>query len=139
MILKRNDLMYTSVLAGRLIGVGWSKLHLFLSFQNIPCPITSSNLLLVQTNILVAAKLFAEEIMDKERDELRAVRQLDPSTKYVTAVWTFDGAYQQRSGKSGGGFSRYCFAAAIIAETGKVVSYGVASIVVYFATFWKMA
>ena len=124
--LPSNDLLYTSVLAGRLIGVGWSKLHLFLSFLNIPGPMTSRNFLLVQDNILIAAKPVAEESMDKARDELRAIRQLDPSTKYVTAVGTFNGAYQQRSRKSGGGFSRYCFAAAIIAETGKVVSYGVA-------------
>ena len=36
------------------------------------------------------------------------------------------GTYQQRSGKSGGVFSRYYFANAIIAETGNLVSYGVA-------------
>ena len=118
--------MYTSLLAGRLIGVGWSKLHLFLSFFEYTRPMTSRNFLLLQAIILIAAKLVAEESMDKARDELRAIRQLDPSTKYVTAVGTFDGAYQQRTWKSGGGFSRYCFAAAIIAGTGKVVSYGVA-------------
>ena len=115
---KRNDLMYTSVLAGWLIGVGWSKLHMYLSCQNIPGPMTSRNFLIVQSNILVAAKHIANESMDRARDELRALRQLDSATRYVTAVGTFDGAYLQRSGKSGGGFSRYCFAAAIIADTG---------------------
>ena len=59
-------------------------------------------------------------------NQLRAMRCVDESCQYVHIVGTFDGAYQQRSGKSGGGFSRYCFASAIAAETGKVLSYGVA-------------
>ena len=59
------------------------------------------------------------------RDQLRSVLNTDASSDLVTTIGTFDGAYQQRSGKSGGGFSRYCFAAAIIAQTGKVISYNI--------------
>ena len=61
-----------------------------------------------------------------KRDQLRTLQNTVPSSKYVATVGSSDGAYQQRSGKSGGGFSRYCFAAAVIAETGKVVAYNVA-------------
>ena len=41
------------------------------------------------------------------------------------AVLSYDGAYQVRSGKSGGGFSPYCFETAISIDMGKVVAYEV--------------
>ena len=63
--------------------------------------------------------------MINARDQIRSIQNADKTTEYVTTVGTFDGAYQQRSGKSGSGFSRSCFAAAITAETGKVISYEV--------------
>ena len=46
-------------------------------------------------------------------------------TKLVHAVLSYDGAYQVRSGKSGGGFSPYCFESAIFIDMGKVVAYEV--------------
>ena len=46
-------------------------------------------------------------------------------TKLVQAVLSNDGAYQVRSGKSGGEFSTYCFASAISIDMGKVVAYEV--------------
>ena len=39
---------------------------------------------------------------------------------------SYDGAYQKRGGKSGGEFARYCFAAAISVQTGKVLTYEIA-------------
>ena len=44
----------------------------------------------------------------------------------VHTIASYDGSYQQRSGKSGGRFSRYRFAAAISITTGKVLFYGIA-------------
>ena len=123
---KRNSMVFTSVLAGRLMGVGWHKLFLYHSMLNIPGPATSRNFGRVQTDILLAAEDTAAESMLIARDQLRALQNVDTNCSHVTTVGTFDGAYQQRSGKSGGGFSRYCFAAAIIAQTGKVISYGLA-------------
>ena len=123
---KRNTLVFTSVLAGRIMGVGWHKLFVYHSMMNIPGPLTSRNFGIVQADILLAAELVADESMLMARDNHRALRGIDASEQYVTTVSTFDGAYQQRSGKSGGGFARYAFAACIIAETGKVVSYGIA-------------
>ena len=118
--------MYSSVLAARIMGVGWAKLHLYHSFLNIPGPITSRNFGLVQADILVAARAVADKSMKLAVEELRVLHNTPSSSQFVTTVGTFDGAYQQRSGKSGGGFSRYCFAAAIIAVSGKVLPYGVA-------------
>ena len=126
MISTRSDLIYSAVLGARIIGVGWAKLHLYHGFLNIPGPLTSRNFGLVQAEVLKAAKSVAEESMLMAVAELRLLYNTPSNSKNITTVGTFDGAYQQRSGKSGGGFSRYCFAAAIIAETGKVVSYGVA-------------
>ena len=35
-IKSRSQLIYASVLAGRIMGIGWAKLHLYHSFMNIP-------------------------------------------------------------------------------------------------------
>ena len=120
---KRNSMVFCSVLAGRLMGVGWQKLHLYHSILNIPGPASSRNFRIVQADILVAANATAIESMLNARDQIRSIMNIDATCEFVSTVGTFDGAYQQRSGKSGGGFSRYCFAAAIIAQTGKVISY----------------
>ena len=121
---KPNSLVYSSVLAGRLMGIGWKKLFLYHSMMNIPGPVSARNFAVVQANILVAAETTAIESMLNARDKLRSILNT-PTSYHVTTVGTFDGAYQQRSGKSGGGFSRYCFAAAIISQTGKVISYDI--------------
>ena len=125
-IMSRSPLIYSSVLAGRLMGIGWAKLHLYHSFLNLPGPISCSNFTLAQADLLVAAKVVAEQSMNIAVNQLRAIHNVVAGCQYVEVVGTFDGAYQQRSGKAGGGFSRYCFAAAIAAQTGKVLSYGVA-------------
>ena len=125
-IMIRSELIYSFVLAGRIMGIGWAKIHLYHSFLNIPGPISCSTFICVQADILAAAKVVAEDSMASAVNQLRAIHSVDASCPLVEVVGTFDGAYQQRSGKAGGGFSRYCFAAAIAAETGRVVSYGVA-------------
>ena len=108
------------------MGIGWTKLYLYHFFLNFPGPISKGNFTMAQTDLLLVAKAVAEDSMLKAVNQLRAIHSVDSTSKYVKIIGTFDGAYQQRSGKSGGGFSRYCFAAAISAETGKVLSYGVA-------------
>ena len=86
----------------------------------------SSTFFAAQKDLLLAAEDVDNESMMRAVADLRVARNTIPRSKYVTAVGTSDGAYQQRSGKPGEEFSRYCFAAAVLAETGKVVSYGVA-------------
>ena len=60
---KRNSIVYSSVLAGRLMGIGWHQLFLYHSMLNIPGPVTSRNFRIVQGNILVAAEATAIECM----------------------------------------------------------------------------
>ena len=122
----RSQLIYASVLSGRLMGNGWTKVHLNHSFLNVPGPISKRNFTLAQADLLLVAKAVAEESMLMAVNHPRGIHSVDSASQYVEVIGTFDGEYQQRSGKSGEGFSRYCFAAAISAETGKVLSYGVA-------------
>ena len=65
--------------------------------------------------------------MDNARNEIRLLQGSPLEDPLVRAVVSFDGPYQMRTGKSGGGFSRYCFAAAICISTAKVIAYGIAS------------
>ena len=58
-------------------------------------------------------------------EELREIHKCGASEDYISVRVSFDGSYQTRSGKSGGGFSRFCFGAAISTETGKVLQYDI--------------
>ena len=107
---KRNSTVYASVLAGRLIGVGCERLSLYHASLGIPsCP-AASTFSDVECDILTAAESIANKCMDKASVDLERILGLNQSTGLVRAVGSFDGAYQQRSGRAGGGFSRYCFA-----------------------------
>ena len=64
--------------------------------------------------------------MDRARIELESIQKLVSSNNRIHCVASYDGAYQLRSGKSGGGFSWYCFSSAISVDSGKVLSYDVA-------------
>ena len=89
-------------------------------------PIDISQDKLQNPDLLVASMVVAVETIEMAVHQLRILHSVDSSSQYVEVIGSFDGAYQQRSGKSGGGFSHYCFAAAISAETGKVLAYGAA-------------
>ena len=123
---KRNELVYSTVLAGRLIGLGQSKLSVYHALFNMVSPLTPRNFARVQNDIVKVAEFIAIESMERARDELFAFHQTDPMNPYVETVASFDGAYQMRSGKMGGGFSRFCFGAAISVNLAKVVAYGIA-------------
>ena len=124
-VAKRNTMMYSSILGGRLIGIGHKKLMLYHAAMNLPSPSSSCGFTEAQTDLITAANYIAQESMDRATTELRTMQHIGNS-QYLRTMVSYDGAYQQRSGKSGGGFSRYCFGAAISVETGKVLSYGVA-------------
>ena len=124
---KRNELVYSSLLAGRLIGVGIKKLSLYHAILNMVPPLTHNVALSVQNDIVTAAEFVAIQSMETARNDLIVFHQADLPDGYVSTVASFDGAYQMRSGKAGGGFSRFCFGAAISVTIAKVVSYGIAS------------
>ena len=65
--------------------------------------------------------------MDNARDEIRLLQDTHLYDPFVRTVISFDGAYQMRTGKTGCGFGRYWFAAAISISTAKVITYGIAS------------
>ena len=124
---KRNELIYGAVLGARLIGIGSTKAALYHACINIPSPGNRRTFTEVQRDLIVAAKKIANDTMDCARDEIRLLQNTPLDEQYVRTVISFDGAYQMRTGKSGGGFSRYCFAAAISVSTAKVITYGIAS------------
>ena len=122
-ISKRNSTVYASVLGCKLIGVGCDPLSLYHTCLGIPsCPAFSD----VEVNILTAAESIVNRCMDNARLELEHILFLNVSTGLVHAVGSFDGAYQKRSEKAGGGISRYCFASVISSQTSKVLAYEVA-------------
>ena len=125
-ITKHNDLIYKSILGGRLIGFGQAKLELYHAMLNLPSPCTSSVFTAAQRDILIAAQYVANNSMDNATKELSLMHSTDQTEDLLKTIVSFDGSYQQRPGKSGGGFSRYCFGAAISVETAKVLSYDVA-------------
>ena len=125
-IRMRNDMVYSSILGGRLVGIGLEKLSLYHATLNIPSPPYRNIFTCAQRDILVGAEQVARESMDRARMELESIYQLVSSNNRVHCVASYDGAYQLRSGKSGGGFSRYCFSSAISIDSGKVLSYEVA-------------
>ena len=122
---KRNSMMISSVLGGRLIGLGESKLKLYHAALDILPPPARSGFADIQRELLLASEYVAKQGMDNARYGLEDLLGLNDDTKLVHAVVSYDGAYQIRSGKSGGGFSPYCFASAISTDTGKVVAYEV--------------
>ena len=83
-------MVYTSVMAGRLTGIGWRKLFLYHSMLNIPGPLTPRNFGKVQIDILLAAEVTAEESMGMARDQLRALRNIGDDCQHVYTVGTFD-------------------------------------------------
>ena len=123
---KRNSTVYGSVLGGRLIGVSCERLSLYHACLGIPsCP-ASSTYSEAEAYILQAAEFVATRHMDMAKVELENLLGSNEDTQLVHAVGSFDGSYQQRSGKAGGGFSRYCFASVISSDTSKVLGYEVA-------------
>ena len=125
-ISKRNDIMYSSVLGGRLVGMGEPNLRLYHACMNIPPPPTGPSFQRIQKDLLIASEYVANYSMMRAKIELENIYGINPLTNSVHAVVSYDGAYQIRSKKGGGGYSPYCFAAAISVETAKVLSYDVA-------------
>ena len=125
-ISKRNSTVYASLLGARLEGVGCERLSMYHTCLGIPsCP-TTSTFSELEVEILTAAESIANMCMDKARVELEHFLGLNESTGLVHAVSSFDGAYQQSSGKADGGFSRWCFASVISSQTFKVLPYELA-------------
>ena len=93
--------------------------------MNIPPPPTGRSFQRIQKDLLIASEYVANNSMMRAKIELEYIFGTNPLTNSVHAVVSYDGAYQTRSKKGEGGYSRYCFAAAISVENAKVVTYDV--------------
>ena len=122
---KRNDSTYQVVLGARMAGIGKMGLDYIFCTLGIGRTLTYKNYSCVTRDLLVTLEHIAINSMQKAVDELRKSKRLTPED-FVYIIGSYDGAYQKRSSKMGGGFSRYCFASLIDMETGKVVAYNVA-------------
>ena len=122
----RNDMVYSSILGGRLVGISLTKLSLYHATLNISPPPNNYIFPRTQRDILIGAEQVAIESMNKAKIELETMYNLPFSNSRVHCVASYDGVYQARSGKSRGSFSRYCFSSAISVDSGKVLSYDIA-------------
>ena len=122
----RNDMVYSSILGGRLVDIGLDKLSLYHATFNIPSPPYRSVFSSAQQDILVRADQVVRESMNRAGIELKSIYKLPSSNNRVHCVASYGGAYQTKSRKSGGGFSKYCFPSAISVDSGKVLSSDVA-------------
>ena len=125
-IKKRNEYIFSSVLGGRLVGLGWQSLKFYHSTLGIPQPCASNVFNETLRSIAIAAEEIAHCSMERARDSLKTLLDIDSSVTQFKAIASYDGSYQQRGGKAGGGHSRYCFAAAISTDNKRVLSYGIA-------------
>lgn len=122
---KRNSLVYSSILGGRMIGIGLKPLQFYHASLNIPQPPLASVFQDAQKSILIATEQLAIKSMEIARSDLAGFLGVSTSEKYINAVASYDGAYQQRAGTSGGGHSRYCFSSCDSVNIAKVLSYEV--------------
>ena len=126
-IQKRNDIVYVSVLGGRIMGASLDPLIFYHAALNVPSPPYRGLFNSAQKGVLVAAEYVSSRSMEYAKLKLvEAIFGVGPLTQCVHAIASYEEASQMRFGKSGGCFSRYCFASASFVDTEKVQAYHVA-------------
>ena len=113
------------ILAGRLSGIGKSGLDFINAFIGIPSTLANRAFYKTQAYLSKVSTDIAQASCIRAALELRK-KHNSADSEFLEVTVSYDGAYQKRGGKSGGGFSRYCVACAISVETGKVLSYEIA-------------
>ena len=113
------------ILGGRLVGIGKSGLDFINCFIGLPSTLSNRAFSMAQAYLSKVSTDIAQASCMRAAIELRKKHNTVES-EFLEVTVSYDGAYQKRGGKSGGGFSRYCFACAISVETGKVLSYEIA-------------
>ena len=122
-ISKSNDIMYSTMLGGRLAGIGQPSMPLYHASMSIPPPPVGSS---IQKDLLLASEYVANNNMMKAKIGLESILGISRLTNCVHAVVSYDDAYQIRFKKGEGGYSPFCFASAISVDSGKVVAYDLA-------------
>ena len=75
--------------------------------MNIPPPPTGPSFQRIQKDLLIAAEYVANMSMMESKIGLESILGINPLTNCVHTVVSYDGAYQIRSKKGGGGYSPY--------------------------------
>ena len=72
-ISKRNDIMYSSVLGGRLVGMGEPNLRLYHVSMNLPPPPTSPSFQRIQKDLVIASEYVANNSMMRAKFGLETI------------------------------------------------------------------
>ena len=122
---KRNDSVYQAVLGTRLAGIGKISLDFVSCSLGLGTSVSFSTFSEVNRDLLVVAEYIASISMNEAVEQMKSREGVSFDEK-VHATVSYDGGYQKRGCKFGGGFARYGFVAAIDIVSGKVVSFDVA-------------
>ena len=122
-VTKRNDTIYQSVFGGRIIGVGRRALNVYHAMLGLGFPPHKFNS--VREDLLVTIEFIAKGTMERVTIELEDSYGI-AEDGLIHEIASFDGAYQKRSTKGGGGYSRYSFGSVISMTLGKILAYEVA-------------
>ena len=123
-VAKRNASSYEAVLGARLAGIGKRGLDFIFCSVGIGRPLAYSTFSQVNRDLCVVLEHIATESMQRTIEDLRFSNGLTLDD-IVHITGSYDGAYQKRCSRMGGGFSRYCFVSLIEIKTGRVVAYQV--------------
>ena len=72
-ISKRNDIMYSSVLGGRLVGMGEPNLRLYHGSMNLPPPPTGPSFQRIQKDLVIASEYVANNSMMRAKFGLETI------------------------------------------------------------------
>ena len=111
------------MLGGRIIGVGRRGLNVFHAMVGLGLPPHKFNS--VHEDLLVTIEFIGKGTMEKATIELEDSHGRAEDGP-IHEIASFDGAYQKRSTKGGGGYSRYCIGSVISMTLGKILAYEVA-------------
>ena len=111
------------ILGGRIAGIGKSGLDTINSMIGLPSTLANRAFYAAQKKLSNVSMEMAVRSCNRAAQKLRDLHGKSGEELLNVSV-SYDGAYQKRSGKGGGGFARYCFAPAISIET--VLSFEVA-------------
>ena len=113
------------ILGGRLVGIGKSGLDIVNTFIDLPSTLSNRAFYKAQAYLSKVSMDVAQASCMRAALEVREKHNTADS-EFLEVTVSYDGAYQKKGGKSGGGFFRYCVACAISVETGKVLNYEIA-------------
>ena len=124
-----NNIMFDQnllqILGERIAGIGKSGLDTINSIIGLPPTLANRAFYAAQKTLSKVSMEMAVRSCNRAAQKLRDIHGKS-SEEILQVPVSYDGAYQKRTGKGGGGFARYCFTSAISIETGEVLSFEIA-------------